>query len=151
MPRSSTPRKPYRPRAINAPITAGLMREFKDCFMTVETGLHLRIPTAEHFDALALLLNTIGPVAIRRLGEQHEDAQAIAVAAAAMNAGGERALAAGGLAPLTDVELAAISRGIDAAKAAVPLLDVRSLAEQHRAVRRRIAREQTDNRIKEPA
>lgn len=124
------------------------MGEFEDCFMTVETGLHLRAPTAEHFDALALLLNTIGPVAIRRLGDQHADSIAISDAAAAMNAGGERAAANGGLAPLTDAELASISRGIDAAKAAIPLLDVRSLAEQHRVVRRRIALERAANRAR---
>jgi len=141
MPRNTSPRKAYKPRPINAPITAGLMGEFEECFMIVETGLHLRVPTTAHFDALATLLNTIGPVAIRRFGGRSSDAQAIAKAAEAMNAAAARADAAGGMAPLTDPELADIARGIDAAKAAIPYLDVRSLAEQHRLVLRRTAKE----------
>ena len=101
MPRNAQPRKAYRPRPINAPITAGLMGEFSECFMIVETGLHLRVPTVAHFDALAMLLNTIGPVAIRRFGERSPDAQAIALAAAAMNAAADRAAAEDGMAPMT--------------------------------------------------
>lgn len=134
MPSNARPRKQYRPRAINAPITAGLAGEFADCFLIVETGLHLRAPTTAHFDALAMLLNTIGPVAIRRFGESSADALAIAAAADAMNAAADRAATAGGTAPLTDHELATISRGIDAARAAIPYLDIRSLAAQHRVV-----------------
>ncbi len=141
MPRNASPRKAYRPRPINAPITAGLLTEFQECFLIVETGLHLRVPTTAHFDALAMLMNTIGPVAMRRFGERSPDAQAIAAAAAAMNSAAARADAAGGMAPLTDPELAAIAKGIDAAKSAIPYLDVRSLAEQHRLVLRRTAKE----------
>jgi hypothetical protein len=80
-------------------------------------------------------------VAIWRFGERSPDAQAIALAAAAMNAAADRASAAEGMAPMTDPELAAIAKGIDAAKAAIPYLDVRSLAQQHRAVTRRMATE----------
>lgn len=145
MPRSAAPRKAYRRRAINAPITHGLMAEFEDCFMTVETGLHLRIPTTEHFDALALLFNTIGPVAIEKFGERAPNGIAISLAAEAMNTAAERARAEGCMAPMTDDELAAISHGIDAAKAALPYLDVRGLAAQHRVVLRRIALERAIN------
>lgn len=148
MPRSATPRKAYRPKPINAPITDGLMGEFTDCFNTVETGLHLRAPTTEHFDALAMLFNTIGPVALTRFGADSPTGEAIDLAAEAMNTAAERAREAGGTAPMTDDELAVISHGIDAAKEAIPFLDVRSLAAQHRIVRRRIAIEQAQNAAK---
>ncbi len=145
MPRNAAPRKAYRPRAINAPITPGLMGEFTDCFNTVETGLHLRAQTTEHFDALAMLFNTIGPVALTRFGADSPTGEAIGLAAEAMNTAAERARDAGGTAPMTDDELAVISHGIDAAKEAIPFLDVRSLAAQHRIVRRRIALERVIN------
>jgi len=151
MPRSSSPRKTYRPRAINAPITQGLMGEFTECFNVVETVLHLRAQTTEHFDALAMLLNTIGPVALARFGADSPTGEAIVLAAEAMNTAAERARDAGGTAPMTDEELAVVSHGIDASKEAIPFLDVRSLAAQHQVVRRRIASEQAANRWKETA
>lgn len=66
MPRNAQPRKAYRPRLINAPITAGLVDMFTECLMTAETGLHLRADTTDHYDAIAAVLNVIGPVALRR-------------------------------------------------------------------------------------
>lgn len=139
MPRSSTPRKAYRPRALNAPVTAGLVQMFADCLQTAEIGLHLRAGTTDHYDAIAAALNVIGPVAIARLGSKHADAIAIQSAALAMNAASTRAETGSGR--MYDHELAAVARGIEAAKAALPLLDVRSLYLQHRAVQRRAAAE----------
>lgn len=137
MPRNAQPRKAYRPRPINAPITAGLVGMFTDCLMTAETGLHLRADTTDHYDAIAAVLNVIGPVALRRFGSRSPDAIAIQSAALAMNAAADRAAAGNGR--MYDHELAAVTRGIEAAKAALPYLDVRSLAEQHRLVLRRSA------------
>jgi hypothetical protein len=137
MPRSSSPRKAYKPRPINAPITAGLVDMFQECLMTAETGLHLRAPTTDHYDAIAACLNVIGPVALRRFGSKHADAIAIQSAALAMNAAADRAAAGNGR--MYDHELAAVTRGIEAAKGALPYLDVRSLYEQHRLVQRRVA------------
>ena len=137
MPRSAHPRKAYKPRPINAPITAGLVEMFTECLMTAETGLHLRAQTTDHYDAIAAVLNVIGPVALRRFGTRHPDAIAIQSAALAMNAAADRA--ANGAGRMYDHELAAVTRGIEAAKSALPYLDVRSLAEQHRIVLRRSA------------
>ena len=170
MPRNASPRKAYRPRPINAPITAGLVDMFTDCLMTAETGLHLRADTTDHHDAIAVVLNVIGPVALRRFGSRSPDAIAIQSAALAMNAAADRAAAGGhregreALRPaaqaqrraaarallarrgrMYDHELAAVTRGIEAAKAALPYLDVRSLAEQHRLVLRRSAFERAHN------
>lgn len=136
MPASKRPRRAYRPRAINAPVTAGLIEMFEECLALAETGLLLRAPTAEHFDAIATVLNTIGPCALAKLGTRNAASIALTSAALAMNAAADRAAArrkAGqpdALERMYDDELAAVSRGIDAAREALPYLDVRSLATQ---------------------
>lgn len=135
MPRSASPRKAYKPRPINAPITAGLVAMFADCLQTAEIGLHLRAETTDHYDAIAQTLNVIGPVALNRLGTRHPDAVAIQSAALAMNAASTRAETGSGR--MYDHELAAVTRGVEAARSALPLLDVRSLYLQHQLVRRR--------------
>lgn len=136
MPASKRPRRSYRPRAINAPVTGGLVQMFEECLAVAETGLLLRAPTAEHFDAIGTVLNVIGPCTMARLGKQHPLTIAMVSAALSMNAAADRAAAkrkAGrpdALERMYDHELAAVSRGIDAAREALPLLDVRSLATQ---------------------
>lgn len=135
MPRSASPRKAYKPRPINAPITAGLVAMFADCLQTAEIGLHLRAETTDHYDAIALTLNVIGPVALNRLGTRHPDAVAIQSAALAMNAASTRAETGSGR--MYDHELAAVTRGVEAARSALPLLDVRALYLQHQLVQRR--------------
>ena len=135
MPANARPRKAYRPGLLNAPVTAGLTAQFAECLQTAEIGLHLRAPSDEHFTAIAAVLNVIGPVAMQRLGARHPEAVAIQSAALAMNAAADRAAA--GRPRMYDAELAAVSRGIDAAQLALPRLDVRSLYIQHRAVIRR--------------
>lgn len=136
MPTSKRPRRSYRPRLVNVPVTAGLVEMFEECFTLAETGLHLRAPTAEHFDAIATCLNTIGPVALVRFGPKHEYTIAMSSAALAMNAAADRAAArrADGnpeaLERMYDHELGAVSRGLDAARQALPYLDVRALAVQ---------------------
>jgi hypothetical protein len=136
MPTGKRPRRPYRPRLVNAPITQGLLDMFEECFRLAETGLHLRAPTADHFDAIATLLNTIGPVTLMRFGKRHELSIAISSAALAMNAAADRAAArrAAGqpeaLERMYDHELHAVSRAVDAAREALPYLDVRALAIQ---------------------
>lgn len=80
------------------------------------------------------------PTDITRLAERARDRYQAARGISG-SAWHELSDAAGGMAPLTDPELADIARGIDAAKVAIPYLDVRSLAEQHRLVLRRTAKE----------
>lgn len=136
MPASKRPRRGYRPRAINAPVTAGLVEMFEECLALAETGLLLRAPTAEHFDAIGTVLNVIGPCTMARLGKQHTLTIAMVSAALSMNAAADRAAArrkagqADALERMYDLELQAVSRGIDAAREALPYLDIRSLATQ---------------------
>lgn len=132
MPSSSRPRKAYRPRLINAPITAGLVADFEAVLKRAELGLHLRAPTVEHFDAVARILNVVGPVVIRRFGKPHECSVAIQSAALHMNAAADRARA--GEPRMRDLELEAVSRAIEAVTAALPYLDVRSIYQQMRAI-----------------
>ncbi len=132
MPKSAKPRRAYRPRAVNAPITAGLVQQFKDSFLHAELGLHLRAPTVEHFDAVARILNVVGPCVIRRFGKAHEVSVAIQSAALHMNAAADRARA--GEPRMRDLELEAVSRAIEAVTAALPYLDVRSIYQQMRAI-----------------
>ena len=136
MPSSKKPRKAYKPRMVNAPVTEGLVQMFTECLDLAETGLHLRVPTTDHFDAVAAVLNVVGPCTMRKFGERHEWTIAMSSAALAFNAAADRAEArrkAGkeeALEKIYDSELLAISRGIDAARAAIPHLDIRSMAEQ---------------------
>lgn len=141
MPKSSTPRRAYRPRLVNAPITAGLVGQFKDAFLRAELGLHLRAPTVEHFDAVARILNVVGPVVIRRFGARHEVSVAIQSAALHMNAAVDRARA--GQPRMRDLELEAVSRAIEAVTAALPYLDIRSIYRQMRAIDTRRTIEET--------
>lgn len=95
MPASRRPRKAYRPRLINAPVTAGLVADFAAVLRRAELGLHLRAPTVEHFDDVARVLNVVGPVVIRRFGATHEVSVAVKSAALHMNAAADRARAGG--------------------------------------------------------
>ena len=135
MPVNHRPRKKYRPKPINAPVTDGLVKMFSDCLSVAELGLHLRAPTTDHFDSIAAALNVIGPVAIDRLGDANSNAAAITSAAQAMNEAADRAAQGDGR--MTDAELASVTRGISAAMDALPLLDIRSLYRQHYQVLRR--------------
>lgn len=132
MPASRRPRKAYRPRLINAPVTAGLVGDFAAVLRRAELGLHLRAPTVEHFDDVARVLNVVGPVVIRRFGATHEVSVAVKSAALHMNAAADRARA--GEPRMRDVELEAVSRAIEAVTAALPYLDVRSIYQQMRAI-----------------
>lgn len=140
MPASARPRKAYRPRLINAPITAGLVAEFEEVLKRAELGLHLRAPTVEHFDSVARILNVVGPVVIRRFGARHEVSVAIQSAALHMNAAVDRARA--GEPRMRDLELEAVSRAIEAVTAALPYLDVRSIYQQMRTIDTRRAIEE---------
>ena len=132
MPASTRPRKAYRPRPLNAPVTAGLVGQFSDTLRTAELGLHLRAPTVEHYDAVARVLNVVGPCVIRKFGSTHEGGVAIRSAALHMNAAADRARA--GQPRMRDVELESVSRAIEAVIAALPYLDVRSMYQQMRTL-----------------
>ncbi|MEN9316560.1 MAG: hypothetical protein RIS35_2953 [Pseudomonadota bacterium] len=134
MPRSAKPRKAYRPRLVNAPVTDGLMQQFEEVLVAAEIGLNLRAPTDEHFEAIAKAVNVVGPVALRKLSKRDPDAIALTSAALAMNAAADRART--GNARMYDSELLAVGRGIDACKRALPRLAVRDLYVQLAAVDR---------------
>jgi len=134
MPRSSRPRKAYRPRMVDAPVLDGLVEMFAGTLRDAEIGLRLRAETPEHFDAIATALNTVGPVALRRLARHSPEAIALRSAALAMNAAADRAAA--GHPKMDDHEIECVARGIDACKAALPGLSVRDLYLQRQAVAR---------------
>lgn len=134
MPRSSKPRKAYRPRLLNVPITDGFVEQFDSLLVKAEIGLNLRAPTDEHFEAIAEAMNVIGPVALGTLSKRDPDAIALESAALAMNAAVDRARAGNGR--MYDSELLAVGRAIEACKRALPRLDARALALQMAAVRK---------------
>lgn len=130
MPTSRKPRKAHRPRLINPPMTEGLVQMFRETLTTAEIGLRLAAPTLDHFDALAAALNVIGPVVARQHGEHSEAAIALQSAALHMNSMIDRRSHGDAPQPLP-VELAAVSRGVDAALAALGTLSVRDLYLSH--------------------
>lgn len=134
MPRSAKPRKAYRPRLLEAPITDGLMHQFEEILRDAEIGLQLRAQTTKHFDEIAKAMNVVGPVALARLKRTSREAIAIRSAALAMNAAADRAAA--GSPRMYDLELASVARGIDACKAALPGLSVRALHARTQQVER---------------
>lgn len=132
MPKSAKPRRGYRPRLINAPVTAGLVKQFTEVLRTAEIGMRLAAPTVDHYDAVARILNVLGPVVIARFGARHEVSIAVRSAALHMNAAADRA--ARGEPRMRRAELQAVGHAIDAVTQALPYLDIREIFMRMRAL-----------------
>lgn len=127
MAKNKAPRKAYRPKIINCPITGGLVNQFSECLSTGQIGLLLNANT-DHFDAVARVLNVVAKATvISPLKKEYQaDCRVMAGGMSAMQQLADRAQRIGIWQPQRH-EVEPIALACEVALKLLKMLDVRSL------------------------